>query len=210
MKEGKTETPKAKILAQLSTTELPNYGKISTHKAWKYLKEKGLVSERKLELTQGWVSHSDSAGGISLGTGEMDQTMMEKVLFRPDLWKGEKQVIYRLSHEISHKLTPHLARNEKFLNELYGSIIDIRNQHKLGFSKIGNLDFYDQKAKFTEDIVELVNMYILHPNYLKDFLNYLATENKETLKQEGLFAIPQATADFIYKGIEKSLRPIMR
>jgi hypothetical protein len=213
-----TETPKTKILAQLSTTELLNYGKIQTGKFWEYLESERLVSEKKLELTQGWVNHSDSNSRITLGTGEMDQIILEKVVFKPDLWKGEKHVIYRLSHEISHKLAAHISERDIGIQNLYGMLLDLRGRKNpdknknLGLSMLGNLQMYKNagyKTQAKEDIVELLNMYILHPNYLKDFLNYLVTENKEKLKQQGLLKITQEVANIIYTNIEKSLKPIM-
>lgn len=155
-----------------------------------------------------WVGRAND-GHITLGVASIDSAMREKIIFEDRKFTGDREVLYRLSHELSHFVGPSIERIlPRHLGNIYGAIINSRRQVSRGLSALGSLDYYKShgpKLQAHEDITELINMYLIDPSYLRRFLSFLEQSDDARLANRGLMKLDSGIADFIFKTIESGI-----
>lgn len=190
------------------TTE---YGK----PVWDLLEHHSLVSLANLEVkTTQWASKSKNPDIIILGTEPLPHPEKEVLLFEHRSRSYTDEVIHRLIHEMSHKLHPTLGQA---LEQVIQHIEQIREtQNNKGLSTIGNRKIYADKGiphQAEEDNIELVTMYLTEPQYLKRFLDYLAsTDTAKIAERENLklATLTQQEADAIFQAMSKVLKETLK
>jgi hypothetical protein len=133
------------------------------------------------------------------------------ILFDEASFTPEAEVAYRFSHELTHHLVEELAQKIPDAKELHGILIEkiktARAGTGNGFSTLGSLRVYATQGvdmQVLEDTVELCNMYIRSPDYLRKFLSFLSAPHyEETRKQCKLVTLKdREAADLLFDLIE--------
>lgn len=114
---------------------------------------------------------------IEMGAQPFDPNLKRYVMFEDSRFSGNGEKAYYLSHELSHVFLED-SIDDPGMNTLYNTVIELRRDKELGFSSLGSLDFYRDQGgssmQALEDMTELVNMYLVDPNYLRRYLEFLA------------------------------------
>lgn len=146
---------------------------------WDYYVQKGVFDERTIVLEPNtWTGETrqranSDAFTIRLGTEPLSKKQKRKLIFSGSPIDDKS---YLLSHEISHVLGGDATAQIKKARNVYQTLTEMRQSGR-GLSALGSLDFYAaigpaEQAK--EDLVELFNMYLISPAYLKAYLAYLS------------------------------------
>ena len=162
-----------------------------------------------------WVGYSKKDGTIEMGT----QPVPEEI---KDAWgmsnlPDESVKTYILSHEnMHHVLWATFDDEEEFpeIRKLLNSLSVLRNNTDTGMSRLGSMKLYDAEGRNTaheEDVVELMNMYGIDPQNLKDYLNWLVTSDKQLLNQQRLFKLDsQETADAFLSQVSTTIEKFLK
>lgn len=129
-----------------------------------------------------WISYS-SDRMIRLGVMPTPEDIRKKVIFEGESFDYHDDISYKFGHELSHRLAPMLGRiggNEGFMN-LFDVFVAMRrrNESGTGLTALGSMNFYKGQGgviQATEDLVELLNMYMWDQNYFDRYLKFLASE----------------------------------
>lgn len=193
----------------LVTTELRGFGKIKSYIAWNYCVNNSTASIDQLSFNKSCISHSGADKSIDLGISPMEQSALSKVVFLDHIFdSADKQAVYRFSHEISHKLAPTIAKLYPSFDALWDRVTEIRKSKSVGFSALSSSFYSNPEIQSKEDIVELVNMFVLNPQYLRTFLFYMfkiSQNDQSDRRQLCLAKINLNTAKSIYKIINDSV-----
>lgn len=191
---------------------------VHTTKAWDLYKGKGVFTDDSIVLdTNTWISDTRMVGGekkiIRLGTQALPAELRSKLLFEDTRFQGEDEIVYRLSHEIGHEVGFDAASKDEGMNRLYSAIAQLREKGK-GLSSLGNLDFYAHggaNTQATEDLVELVNMYMIDPEYLERYMHFLSAPSYQTERNRlGLYTFPDArVGKSMLRTIEKGVSSVL-
>lgn len=200
------ELYREKILNQLRQTTT------YSGKAWDLLKDRGTIDENSLFLNPGtWISETridrqnPIRKTITLGTADLPPDLRERLIFEDTRFKGDNEIVYRLSHEVGHEVGSAAISISTKASNLFETIIKMRaNGHAI--ASLGSLDFYRQmgsNVQATEDVVELINMYMIDPTYLDRYLKFLNDPKFQGHRQRlGLYTIPnEHVARTILKGV---------
>ncbi len=178
---------------------------------WGHLENMGIVSESRLIIEPDESDGSSRNGIITLGAQPWTEREMQELTHTAKNFMGDRQFMYRLSHELSHIMFTNFQHPQT--KTLYNSFIDIRAAvNTKGFSWLGHHKGYRETgplAQAKEDVTELINKYMIDPSYLRDFLGALASDDKyykDFRKNMGLVAITQQSAENMYNIIEDCVR----
>lgn len=186
---------------------------------WEKLEKEGVVSKDEINIDiSTWTCTSYWGKKIDLGIQPMPPQYKKQVVFEDMAKDYTDEVLYRLSHEVCHKLFYDIATRSNHtseLNNIYGVLIELRKLHpKKGLSALGSIPFYrsgtekrtPEETQATEDVTELINMWSQDPKYLRRFLNFVSDPtNKSELEKYGLEELEPEFADTIYNNIEHEL-----
>ena len=124
---------------------------------------------------------------------------------------------YIFSHEnMHHVLWSVFDDPEEFpeIRKLLNSLSRLRGAMGIGLSRLGNMKLYDTEGRNTaheEDVVELMNMYGINPQILKDYLSWLVTADKEVLDEQRLFKLnSQEIADAFFTQISMTIAKFLK
>ena len=183
--------------------------------AWEKLEAAGKVGLSDLELIQNsWTGFAHDKGrGIKLGIRPIPPNLKKQIIFENITKSYIDELLYRLSHEICHKLKAHIStvtNHKSGLNQLFDMCINMRETHlDVGLSALGSAPNYrieNARVQAEEDMAELMNMWIQNPQYLRRFLTYMS--NPQTMAERrrvGLMDLEPQAADIIYETIEYEL-----
>lgn len=176
---------------------------------WNKLVKEQKISHTKIHIDPTtWISESRE-GNIYLGTQKMDDGLRNQLIFEGEKTDYDNEIIYRFAHEIAHTVAYELYDQYPEIYQLFQVISSNRSHGKGGFSSIGNLDFYERQGvgiQSTEDLTELVNMYLIDPNYLQRYLDFLTSEQYQNERENiGLTTIKKPIAQHIFKTIQQSI-----
>ena len=191
----------------------------NVHSAWEKLEQAGMVSKDRLILDNTtWQCQSDSSDSITLGTQSLPQEVKKRLIFE-DRYKDYPDVIaYKLSHELSHKLITHLVDSDETakrgLENLNAALAQLRQTHPdKGIIILANLANYKDAGpdiQSKEEITELVNMYLLNPNYLKKYLNLLTQDQYHQLRSlYGLVRLDPKITEVIFEIVKTAIDPFL-
>jgi hypothetical protein len=151
--------------------------------AFVYALQKGIVTLEDIQIDPStWNSSSDSTTGIVLGTADFPVEQSENIVFENKRFNYQEQVAYRLIHELCHKLNYATFQHDPAFSGLMQKTQISREQTGQGFSALGSQFNYESQGREVqgrEDLVEMVNMYLIDPAYLQRFLQFLVNENPE-------------------------------
>jgi len=184
---------------------------------WELLCKNNRTSADKLIIdSTTWFSESDSKDGITLGTALMDEGSKYTIIFDDSKFNYEDEVVYRFSHEMSHKLIPYLSET-KNQNSEFDHLLETLDQLRSkpgnkGISSLAGLGLYKKKGariQAWEDLTEMVNMYIQDPSYLKNYFDFLSNPNySEIRKKYNLTQLSPETSKSLIDSIERGLKPL--
>lgn len=173
---------------------------------WNYVLENGSITPDGVAIDSStWVSRSNGAGTMTIGTQPMPAAMKERVMFHSERFDYPREVSYRLLHETDHGFV-YLTQRTPAMRRLLTATTSVRDttSGKLGLSALGSLDFYQGDKKVIEDTTELVTMYGWNPEYLAEFVAFLASPSQEAIRQSvGLATMTQP--DLIYNLVEEAV-----
>lgn len=115
---------------------------------------------------------------ITLGAVPWSAELKNRTLFEDSSFDYQKEKSHILSHEITHILF-YNSQDEPLHRFFSNAVIKSRREKGIGFTGLGSLDFYKNKTgggpdvQGMEDMVELINMYLVDPNYLRRYLDFL-------------------------------------
>lgn len=183
----------------------PAEGKIAKGN-WLAIRERLNLSDKDITLdTKTWVSRTDRQGKISIGVQPLPLDLREKLLFEDESFDWIKEVMLRLSHEISHTVGWWGTNQDNKMGNKLGvfltGLITLRKSGK-GFSSLGNLEFYKQQGpekQANEDLVELFSMYSWNPDYLRRYIVLLSDPRyKEVRAQQNLKSITPNAGAYLF------------
>ncbi|GEM_PF-3199409 len=150
-----------------------------TKKAWLRLcRDTDMGLEKISLIVNSWVSQA-SIEGIKLGVAPIDIESKERLLFVSTDFSAEDDLLYRLSHEITHLFTAKFGVNHTGVDQIARTMIKRRSHvDNSGFTSFGSLTHVNQQARSPEqqageDLVELVNMCLWNQDYFKLYMDYL-------------------------------------
>jgi len=159
-----------------------------------------LVSPDSIVLRESWISETTGNNStIQLGFHEIPRDIQEAIFYTASSMcpRGyEQQLIYRFTHEVIHKYLDFLVFQAKHPNatELLRLASEVRADGNVGFTAFGNIDNIGKPIKqASEDVTELLNMYVWNLKYFRDYLDFLANPHTEQLRQR--YAIVGLEAD---------------
>ncbi len=189
-----------------------------TATAWNLYKNRGVFQDDSLVLdTNTWISDTrvepNNKKIIRLGTQSLSVDMRKRLIFEDSRFQGDGEMVYRLSHEIGHEVGFDAASNHDGMNKLFSLIAKLRGQGG-GMSSLGNLDFYARAGaniQATEDLVELVNMYMIDPEYLERYLHFLSNPSYQSERDRlGLYSLTDTRiGSFMLKTIEGGVSSVL-
>ncbi|MCK5413360.1 MAG: hypothetical protein KAI57_03200 [Candidatus Pacebacteria bacterium] len=202
------------VLLELLKTETKFSSQI-----WDTLCQRDEINSNKVAIdSKNWTSNSNmKTGSIHFGAKQMSENFNEELIFEDWKFKEEKQLVYRLSHEISHFVIPKLLGLFNYKNDnphiasknFFEILYDVRSKGK-GFTPLGSLEFYKKDGEIeqaNEDHAELINMYLIDPEYLKRYLTFLSNDKYEGVRNEkDLVTITPDIAENVFKLIEDSIK----
>ena len=172
----------------------------------------GQFSQNAVILSNGCACETTGDNpAITLGFKEIPLEVQNEVFYTASLAcpRGyENQLLYRFNHEVLHKYIDVLLFQGQHpkMTELLEIATQAREEGKLGLSSYGKLVHTETKGALkqaNEDVTELLNMYVWHPQYLKDYLDLLASPNTEQLrKKHGLVGLTHESKDYIYQLVQ--------
>lgn len=189
---------------------------VHTEAAWLALCERGNCHLDRLIIDPStWVSQS-TGDKIILGAAPTPAQWKANTMFEEHRFQGEREKIYTFSHELSHKLLGAINSSPQ-LNRLLHTFMQMRSQTGKGLSGMGSQEFYlnreqqlgtpDGQVRASEDLVELVNVYLLDPEYLRRFFTFLSDPafkvERERLKLTTLDS--EEVKDYIYQQIQHTV-----
>lgn len=152
-------------------------------KIWNALEQRGRTRAAKISLDPNqWISRSVATTGvIELGIAPMPAHDRSDLLFEDLNFQGDREIVYRFMHELGHLMHPKLWGLFQYTDtckhpdsiRFVNMVMQMRRAGK-GLSALGSQSFYqhtDQQA--VEDVVELMTMYAIDPDYLKRYLLFL-------------------------------------
>lgn len=184
---------------------------------WRKLCEKKQTAPSSLEIdSTRWDSISHAIGGrIRLGAALMPPTLHQAITFEDWKFRGEKEYVYRLSHELAHLVHPKIFGLFGYKGKTsHGDSIHFMNtifharKAGVGFSPLGSLETYRVKGpqeQAVEDHAELMNMFALDPAYLERYLAFLGNPaNAHYRVAHQLTDVDDATAKYILESVKSS------
>jgi len=185
--------------------------------AWDLLLSKGVVDKDSIVLdSDSWASETladqNNANRtiIRLGIQSLPKGMAEQLIFLHDRFQGDKELLYRLNHEISHEVGAEATKLCPKTGRLFSTVIKMR-EYGQALSALGNLSFYEEKGTWVqanEDMVELVNMYLIDSEYLRKYLKFLSDPVFRKERQKiGLHTLPDddRVINALFASLEKGI-----
>ncbi len=136
---------------------------------------------------ESWVAFSSSSM-IRLGIQPTPDELKNTKIFEGEGFDYHDDVTYKYGHELSHRLSPVLGRlsgNQGLLG-LYDALLAMRRHNKsVGITALGGISTYQQQGEVhqaTEDLVELVHMYLWGADYFERYFSFLASEDPSALR----------------------------
>lgn len=175
------------------------------------LERSGRFSQEALVLRDSWVSETTGDNPrITLGFQEIPPQIQDVVFYTGGSHaypKGyEQQLLYRFTHELAHKYVDFLVFDAEHpeMRELLEYAAQSRFEGNVGFTTFGQIDNHGRQLhQANEDVTELLNMYLWHPQYFADYLNLLADPQAEGLrKQHGLVGLTPESSYHIAQLVE--------
>jgi len=180
------------------------------YEVWQKLCDEGLMNIDRLSFpSETWTGEADLTKKHIIVDAQQSPQDIKYRIFEDQRFSYQDEIIYKLSHEISHHLTLSQILNDKDrrLSNLFESFLAIRQQNnKLGFSALGSHQYYQGKgpeAQATEDLGELVNMYLQDPAYFKRYLDFISNPaNENQIKKVGVLRISPESAKNAFNVVE--------
>src|SRR3989344_4056485 len=157
-------------------------------KAWDSLRQRGCISSDRLiidpnqaiSITRKLTERSLTT--ITIGAVPWSEDLKRRAIFEDEQFNYQKEKRYIFSHELAHVFFAN-SQQGGALHRFYNNvIIKSRREGDKGFTGLGGLEFYKNKknggpdTQALEDVVELINMYLVDPDYLNRYLSYLSDD----------------------------------
>jgi len=183
---------------------------------WEKITALGVMREEDIEIDEGgWIGETrvgvDDAliRTIHLGIQDIPADLAERIIFENELFSDEQRLTYRLSHELCHVVGSTMERSQPDFARFFAAVEFMRKNGQ-ALSALGNLAIYKNAgsvAEATEDVVELMNMYVTDPEYLGRYLAFLVDPNLQARRDVlGLHTIQNAkVAETIFAIIKRGV-----
>ncbi len=175
-KDPTENTRDAILLALQSKTKFVGAG-------WDGIVARGIMTKQDVHLDpHTWIGETRISAEdptkytIHLGTRDIPEALGEQVIFRFKQLSPEDRLLYRLSHELCHVVCPIATETDREFGRLF-SMLEVMRRNGHAMSSLGNLDMYrtaGSVVQATEDLVELTNMFMIDPEYLRAYFVFLS------------------------------------
>ncbi len=153
--------------------------------AWNLGINNGTVDPSRFELnTHSWVSQSNGAGRLVLGTQPMSMAEKNRLIFHGERLSYLDEVSRRLLHELGHGALFLAQRdtNMHTVRELTHSV-RVQTGNTLGLSALGSVSFYETpNDKSIEDTTELLTMRMVGKDHFDDYMALLRDPQYEATR----------------------------
>ncbi len=165
--------------------------------------------------TNTWLGYSNDRT-ISVGAQPVPADWNDKTVFQHRLFNLNVQTekVYILSHEVAHCVVFDSRAN--LLRDFGATLKETRSYNPdIRYSATGSREFYKQQSpdkQAHEDLAELINMYLINPDYLKAFLRFLgearfsAERNRVGLTTLEDNVLRDQIYEVIHTGVQAELR----
>ena len=146
---------------------------------------------------------------ITVGSQPIPQSWKTDTIFEEQRFNTETEKCYIFSHEVAHGVV-HSEGKDAF-RDLGAMLKACREDTGKGFSGTGSQDYYRQQGggnlQALEDLTELINMYLIDPEYLQRFLQFLQNPAYEDMRAaHKLMTLPDPKmATTLYSSVESGL-----
>jgi hypothetical protein len=179
-------------------------------RAWDKIVQEGRTSLADVKIIPSTFVSLSSGKEIRLGTAPLSQGLKDQILFEDQTFRYSDEVLYRFSHEATHKYAVSTSEDTADGKSLYDQLINIRRQYGNGLSALGSLEFYQSRGvevQAREDLVELINMRLWNASYFERFINFMGNpDRRRELKSMGLALLGNSAQDHITKNVERIVR----
>ena len=146
---------------------------------------------------------------ISLGVAPIPDDIKQARMFEPDRFDYAGDVMYRLTHELTHQFVSNM-QNPDLMSNLFTAAVALREAPpNRGITMRGLHEFYkdeDPKIKGIEDILELTTMFLWDPSYLKEYLSILTDEENAKFRETyNLTHVSPEVSKILFTNIESSV-----
>lgn len=186
---------------------------------WDALERRGQTGTAVITLDpNNWISKSRATtGAIELGIAPMPAMTHSTLLFEDENFRGDREIVYRFMHELSHLTHPKLwgvfnykdrtkdPQSISFIN----MVIAMRKSGR-GLSALGSLRFYQQTGaanQAVEDVTEFMNMFAIDPEYLKRYLLFLMNPDpiyQDFRTKNSLITLTHEVAQELFSTVKRS------
>lgn len=178
-----------------------------------------LLSQGRISLDRLIVAPNQSMSGtrnmqakdqttITLGAVPWSADFKRSILFEDASFDYQKEKTHILSHEITHILF-YNSQDEPLHRFFSNAVIKPRREKGTGFTGLGSLEYYKNRrdggpdTQGLEDMVELINMYLVDPNYLSRYLSFLADDKHKQVRSDlSLISLGSGSQENIFRIIE--------
>ncbi len=175
--------------------------------AWNLGINAGTVDPARFELnTRSWVSQSNGAGRLVLGTQPMSESEKSRLLFRGEGLSYPDEMSRRLLHELGHGVL-FLAQRDIHMHALRELTHSVRVQtgNVRGLSALGSMSFYETpNDKSIEDTTELLTMRMVGEGHFDDYMALLRDPRYEAARASSE-VITLADTDYLADIVNEAL-----
>jgi len=179
--------------------------------AWNLGVNNGTVDPSRFVLnTRSWVSQSNGAGHLVLGTQPMSEGEKSRLLFHGERLSYLDEVSRRLLHELGHGAL-FLARHDTNMHTVRALTHSVRVQtgNAHGLSALGSMPFYETpNDKSIEDTTELLTMRMVGKDHFDDYMAFLRDPRYEAARtSSGIIALGDTDylADTVNEALSEAL-----
>ena len=179
--------------------------------AWNLGINNGTVDLSRFELnTHSWVSQSNGAGHLVLGTQPMSEGEKSRLLFHGERLSYLHEVSRRLLHELGHGVL-FLAQQDKNMHALHVLTRSgrVQTENERGLSALGSIPFYETlNDKAIEDTTELLTMRMVGEDHFNDYLAFLRDPRYEVARtSSGIITLENTDylADTVNEALSEAL-----
>ena len=184
------------------------------------IQDKPILHRARQKIVQKWYMSFDTLSidpttRISQNTGlwsiilwgqSIPQNSKYAMIFMDHLFDYQSEMIRKMSHELSHSIGPRSAY-QPFEN-LFDTMNRSRQETWKWLSLIWSIEFYSSRwwaEQATEDVTELINMYMLDPQYLRQRLQRCRMMSQDFAQTHKILSLSQDAADTIYNTIQNTV-----
>jgi len=165
------------------------------YRAWTVLRDAGFVEDENVLLDTKTYQGDRSGSSITIGLLPIPEDRRKRI-FQNENFTEDDVILYKFTHELSHRLVDMLIGDRATFAEVPKSLVNVLSTFKqirdsgYGFTNRQVLDNENKmipgdvvKKRAEEDLVDYITMYLWDEQYLEGYLKYLSDPNFSSLRR---------------------------